>query len=89
MVLTSFHISILHLLAYLPHLLCRLHALSLRLDMFVNYKYRYNNNYMNLKETQIAIKYVKDNFQQHLVKKLNLLRVSAPLFLTLIFYNYP
>lgn len=36
---------------------------------------------MNLKETQIAIKYVKDNFQQHLVKKLNLLRVSAPLFL--------
>ena len=31
-------------------------------------------------ETQIAIKFVKDTFQKELVEKLNLLRVTAPLF---------
>ncbi len=31
-------------------------------------------------ETQIAIKYLKDNFQKLLARKLNLTRVSAPLF---------
>ena len=35
---------------------------------------------LNLMETQIAIKFVKDTFQKELVKKLNLLRVTAPLF---------
>lgn len=35
---------------------------------------------LNLVETQVAIKFVKDTFQQLLAKKLNLLRVSAPLF---------
>ncbi|MCH5171458.1 MAG: aspartate--ammonia ligase [Erysipelotrichales bacterium] len=35
---------------------------------------------LSLVETQIAIKFVKDTFQQLLAKKLNLLRVSAPLF---------
>ncbi|MCR5078776.1 MAG: aspartate--ammonia ligase [Bacilli bacterium] len=33
-----------------------------------------------LLETQIAIKYIKDNFERLLAKKLNLTRVSAPLF---------
>ena len=37
---------------------------------------------LNLKETQIAIKTVKDFFQQQLVAELNLHRVSAPLFVT-------
>ena len=37
---------------------------------------------LNLKETQIAIKTVKDFFQQQLVAQLNLHRVSAPLFVT-------
>lgn len=35
---------------------------------------------LNLVETQEAIKFVKDTFQKLLAKKLNLLRVSAPLF---------
>ena len=34
----------------------------------------------NLHDTQIAIKTVKDFFQQTLAQKLNLLRVSAPVF---------
>ena len=33
-------------------------------------------------QTQRAIKYIKDTFQKELAKKLNLLRVSAPLFVT-------
>ena len=37
---------------------------------------------LNLHDTQIAIKTVKDFFQQTLAQKLNLLRVSAPLFVT-------
>ncbi len=35
---------------------------------------------LNLLETQIAIKYLKDKFEELLAKKLNLVRVSAPLF---------
>ena len=35
---------------------------------------------MNLIETQIAIKFLKDKFESLLSKKLNLVRVSAPLF---------
>ena len=35
---------------------------------------------LNLHDTQIAIKTVKDFFQQTLAQKLNLLRVSAPVF---------
>ena len=35
---------------------------------------------LNLHDTQIAIKNVKDFFQQTLAQKLNLLRVSAPVF---------
>ena len=35
-----------------------------------------------LLETQIAIKYLKDNFENLLAKKLNLVRVSAPLFVS-------
>ena len=35
---------------------------------------------MNLLETQIAIKYLKDTFEKMLAKKLHLVRVSAPLF---------
>ena len=41
----------------------------------LNYKSK-----LNLMETQIAIKYVKDTFQKELVKSLKLLRVTAPLF---------
>ena len=37
---------------------------------------------IDLKETQIAIKVVKDFFQKELTKQLNLTRVSAPLFVT-------
>ena len=37
---------------------------------------------LNLKETQIAIKQVKDFFQRELVAELNLKRVSAPLFVS-------
>ena len=35
---------------------------------------------LNLHETQVGIKTVKDFFQQLLAQRLNLLRVSAPLF---------
>ncbi len=35
---------------------------------------------LSLIETQIAIKYLKDNFENLLAKKLDLVRVSAPLF---------
>ena len=37
---------------------------------------------LSLKDTIIAIKYIKDQFENTLSKKLNLLRVSAPLFVT-------
>lgn len=37
---------------------------------------------LNLHDTQIAIKTVKDFFQQTLAQKLNLLRVSAPVFVS-------
>ncbi len=39
-------------------------------------------SHMNVKETQIAIKEVKDVFERALAKELNLTRVSAPLFVT-------
>jgi aspartate-ammonia ligase (EC 6.3.1.1) len=35
---------------------------------------------MDIRETEIAIKYIKDIFERILAKKLNLIRVSAPLF---------
>ncbi len=35
---------------------------------------------LSLLETEIAIKYIKDNFEKELAKQLNLTRVSAPLF---------
>ncbi len=35
---------------------------------------------LNLLETEIAIKFIKDNFEKELAKALNLTRVSAPLF---------
>lgn len=35
---------------------------------------------LDIKETEIAIKYVKDYFERELAKQLNLTRVSAPLF---------
>ena len=35
---------------------------------------------LNLLETEIAIKFVKDNFERELAKALKLTRVSAPLF---------
>lgn len=35
---------------------------------------------LNLLDTEIAIKYVKDTFERELAKELNLTRVSAPLF---------
>ena len=35
---------------------------------------------LNLIETEIAIKFIKDNFEKDLAKKLGLVRVSAPLF---------
>ena len=41
------------------------------------------NNYqsiLDLKETQVAIKLVKDTFEEHLANNLHLLRVSAPIF---------
>ena len=37
---------------------------------------------LNLFETQVAIKFVKDEFERQLAKSLNLTRVSAPLFVT-------
>ncbi len=35
---------------------------------------------LGIKETQYAIKYIKDHFERQLAKQLNLTRVSAPLF---------
>lgn len=35
---------------------------------------------LDLRETEIAIKFVKDEFEEELAKSLNLLRVSAPIF---------
>lgn len=35
---------------------------------------------LNIKETEIGIKYIKDFFEKSLAEKLNLIRVSAPLF---------
>ena len=40
------------------------------------------NNKLDLKETEIAIKFVKDFFEKALAKELNLMRVSSPLFVT-------
>ena len=37
---------------------------------------------LNLHDTQVAIKVVKDYFQKALTTRLNLLRVTAPLFVT-------
>ena len=37
---------------------------------------------LDIKETQHAIKYIKDHFERQLAKQLNLTRVSAPLFVT-------
>ena len=37
---------------------------------------------LNLYDTQVAIKLIKDTFEDKLAKKLNLTRVSAPLFVT-------
>ena len=45
--------------------------------------YKLNKEYksiLNYKETQEAIKFVRDNFEKELCKNLNLTRVSAPLF---------
>ena len=38
------------------------------------------NPHLDVKETEIAIKYVKDFFERDLAKQLKLIRVSAPLF---------
>ena len=35
---------------------------------------------LNLVDTQIAIKLIKDTFERELAKELDLMRVSAPLF---------
>ena len=35
---------------------------------------------LDIRETEIAIKYVKDYFERELANQLNLTRVSAPLF---------
>ena len=37
-------------------------------------------SYLSVLETEQAIKHIKDHFQAELVNKLNLKRVSAPLF---------
>ena len=39
-------------------------------------------SHLNLHDTQVAIKTVKDYFQARLSERLNLQRVSAPLFVT-------
>ena len=44
---------------------------------------------IDLRETQIAIKIIKDFFQRELAKQLHLTRVSAPLFLSLIHISLP
>mgnify|MGYP001296126516 CR=1 FL=1 len=38
--------------------------------------------YLDIRETEIAIKKIKDYFEKALAKKLNLIRVSAPLFVS-------
>ena len=43
----------------------------------LNYK-----SILDLKQTEEAIKFVKDNFEEEFAKKLNLLRVSAPMFVS-------
>lgn len=40
------------------------------------------HSYLNLKKTELAIKHVKDFFERELTVQLNLVRVSAPLFVT-------
>jgi aspartate--ammonia ligase len=40
---------------------------------------RQYNSFLNLRETEEAIKYIKDSFQVNLAKELNLTRVSAPI----------
>ena len=37
---------------------------------------------MNLETKQACIKFIKDKFQQELAKSLQLMRVSAPMFVT-------
>ena len=37
-------------------------------------------SHLDIRETEIAIKYVKDYFERELANQLNLTRVSAPLF---------
>ena len=37
---------------------------------------------LNMEDTQVGIKIIKDNFEKELAKSLNLIRVSAPLFVT-------
>lgn len=39
-------------------------------------------SHLDIRETEIAIKYVKDYFERELANQLNLTRVSAPLFVT-------
>jgi len=45
-------------------------------------KLKYYTSKLNLLDTEIAIKFVKDNFEKILAEKLSLTRVSAPLFVT-------
>ncbi len=45
------------------------------LKNIVNYESK-----LNIIDTELAIKYIKDHFEEELSKKLNLMRVSAPLF---------
>ena len=45
------------------------------------YEINYENK-LDVYQTQKAIKFVKDNFEKELAKKLDLLRVSAPLFVS-------
>ena len=47
-----------------------------------NLDYAKYNNKLGLKETEIAIKFIKDYFENALVKELKLTRVSSPLFVT-------
>lgn len=37
---------------------------------------------LDLIETEVAIKFIKDNFEKYLASELNLIRISAPLFVT-------
>lgn len=45
------------------------------LDKITNYQSK-----LDIVETEVAIKYIKDNFEKELSETLNLMRVSAPLF---------